>query len=108
MARRIVDLPAPLVPSSASTSPRLTSNPTSKSTCTGPYEKSTSATCSAGISVRRLLLAPVLRHLLPQLGDHEGEVVADEARTAQDQQPADDGRRDHDHDHRGARARTRR
>ena len=51
MARRIVDLPAPLVPSSASTSPRLTSKPTSNSTCTGPYEKSMSATCRAGISV---------------------------------------------------------
>ena len=78
MARRIVDLPAPFVPSSASTSPLRTSKPTSKSTCTGPYEKSTSATCRAGISVGCLLLARVLGHLLPELGDDEREVVADE------------------------------
>ena len=35
---------------------------------------------------RRFLLAPVLVHLLPQLGDDEGQVVADEARAAQDQE----------------------
>ncbi len=51
MARRMVDLPAPLVPSNASTSPLRTSKPTSNSTCTGPYEKSMLATCNAGISV---------------------------------------------------------
>ena len=49
MTRRIVDLPAPFVPSSASTSPRATSKPTSNSTCTGPYAKSMSLTCNAGM-----------------------------------------------------------
>ena len=36
ITRRIVDLPAPLVPSSASTSPLRTSKPTSKRICTWP------------------------------------------------------------------------
>ncbi len=36
MTRRIVDLPAPLVPSSASTSPLRTSKPTSNRICTWP------------------------------------------------------------------------
>ena len=36
IARSSVDLPAPFVPSSASTSPRCTSRSTSNSTCSGP------------------------------------------------------------------------
>ncbi len=57
MTRRIVDLPAPFVPSRASTSPLRTSNPTSNRICTWPYEKSTWLTWSAatwsGSAIRR-------------------------------------------------------
>ena len=103
MTRRIVDLPAPLVPSSASTSPLRDLEAHVEEHLHGPVREVDVGDLQGGDLRRRFLLAPVLGHLLPELGDDEGEVVADEVRAAEDQQPADDRRRDDDHEHRGAR-----
>ena len=101
MTRRIVDLPAPLVPSSASTSPLRTSKPTSKRICTWPYEKSTWLTWSAATWSGSALRRSMLVLLLAELGDDHRQVVVDERGATQDQQgPADDRRRHVQHDDR--------
>src|SRR5579875_844414 len=71
----VVVLPAPLRPSSVTTSPSRTSKPTPCNTCDSPYQASSPATCSSGSAMRGAeiggLHVRVLRHgRIVALGEH--------------------------------------
>src|SRR5882757_8372017 len=54
MALRVVVLPAPLRPSSVTTSPGMTSKVTPWSTCDSPYQASSPSSASSGVVASRI------------------------------------------------------
>ena len=80
IVRSKVDLPAPLVPSRASTSPRCTSRLTSKRICTGPYARVEVVDLQHGHMLRIGGDATLFLLLVEELLDDERDVALHEPR----------------------------